>query len=70
MIIGSGLLARAFADQFAHAVNMWIYAAGVSNSGCSDPCEFDRERTRLSDALRPAKGADTFVYFSAPVRMF
>lgn len=64
MIIGSGMLAKAFAAQFANVPNVWIYAAGVSNSGCSDPREFARERGRLLDALRPGERADTFVYFS------
>jgi nucleoside-diphosphate-sugar epimerase len=64
MIVGSGFLARAFAAQFANAPNVWIYAAGVSNSGCSDSGEFARERARLSDALRGGKEGEAFVYFS------
>ena len=43
---------------------MCIYAAGVSNSSCSDVQEFARERQRLSDALQQAKDVDAFVYFS------
>jgi nucleoside-diphosphate-sugar epimerase len=64
MIVGSGLLAQAFAAQFAHATNVWIYAAGVSNSGCTDPHEFARERARLLDALNVGEGGEAFVYFS------
>jgi nucleoside-diphosphate-sugar epimerase len=64
MIIGSGLLAKAFAAQFADMPDVWIYAAGVSNSSCSDPREFSRERTRLSDAINAGQRADAFVYFS------
>jgi len=64
MIIGSGLLAKAFAAEFAGAPNIWIYAAGVSNSGCSDPREFARERARLLDALSAGEQGDAFVYFS------
>ena len=64
MIIGSGMLARAFAAQYAATPDFWIYAAGVSNSGCSDPREFDRERGRLSAALRAGRQSDAFVYFS------
>jgi nucleoside-diphosphate-sugar epimerase len=64
MIIGSGLLAKAFAAEFADVPDVWIYAAGVSNSSCTDPREFSRERTRLSDAIRAGEGAEAFVYFS------
>jgi nucleoside-diphosphate-sugar epimerase len=64
MIVGSGLIAQAFAAQFAEASKIWIYAAGVSNSGCCDPREFARERDRLLDALNIAQGGEAFVYFS------
>lgn len=64
MIIGSGLVARAFLTNFGHCPKVWIYAAGVSNSSCSDPREFERERRRLSDALCAGNNADAFVYFS------
>jgi len=64
MIIGAGLLAKAFAAEFAEAPNIWIYAAGVSNSRCSDPREFARERARLLDALSAGERGDAFVYFS------
>lgn len=63
MIIGSGLLARAFADAFAQNDDVWIYAAGVSNSACRNASEFARERQRLSDTLKEAHLADAFVYF-------
>ncbi len=63
MVIGSGLLAKAFAPLFFHREDVCIYAAGVSNSGCSDANEFTRERQRLADALQQAKHVDVFVYF-------
>lgn len=63
MLIGSGLLAQAFAPTFSHREDVCIYAAGVSNSGCTDAHEFARERQRLADALQQAKHADVFVYF-------
>jgi len=63
MIIGSGLLARAFAPTFSDRGDVCIYAAGVSNSGCTDTNEFERERKRLADALQRAKEVDSFVYF-------
>ena len=63
MIIGSGLLARAFTAFFSQGDEVCIYAAGVSNSSCADKSEFDRERLRLENALHQAKSVDTFVYF-------
>lgn len=63
MIVGSGLLARAFTHAFSQRENVCIYAAGVSNSNCIDPKEFARERRRLADALQYAIHVDAFVYF-------
>ena len=63
MIIGSGLLAHAFSSAFLQREDVCIYAAGVSNSSCTDAHEFARERQRLEDALRQAMHVDTFVYF-------
>ena len=63
MLIGSGLLAHAFAVAYAHREEVCIYAAGVSNSGCTNPHEFSRERVRLEEALHLAKQVDAFVYF-------
>lgn len=62
MLIGSGLLAQAFArpDMHHHAC---IYAAGVSNSSCTDAREFSREHQRLAHALHLAQPTDTFIYF-------
>jgi nucleoside-diphosphate-sugar epimerase len=63
MIIGSGLLAHAFSRAFLARDDVCIYAAGVSNSSCTDAHEFARERQRLEDALRHATRVDAFVYF-------
>lgn len=63
MLIGSGLLARAFAPSFSQRKNVCIYAAGVSNSDCTDIHEFARERERLMEALQLARHIDAFVYF-------
>ena len=64
MIIGSGLLAKAFTRRYADSAAVWIYAAGVSNSSCSDETEYERERERLTKALADGAAADAFVYFS------
>jgi nucleoside-diphosphate-sugar epimerase len=63
MLIGSGLIAQAFAPEFSHRDDVCIYAAGVSNSGCTDAHEFARERQRLTNALAQAGPDVTFVYF-------
>lgn len=63
MIIGSGLLARAFERHFANSETNCVYAAGVSNSNCSDQREFDRERDRLIAAMEQFRSADLFIYF-------
>jgi nucleoside-diphosphate-sugar epimerase len=63
MLIGSGLIAQAFAPEFLHRDDMCIYAAGVSNSGCINVREFARERERLENALAQAGPEVTFVYF-------
>ena len=63
MIIGTGLLARAFSISKLKNKNAIIYAAGVSNSNCIDQSEFDRERYRLSEALQKSSEINTFIYF-------
>ena len=66
MIIGSGLVARAFAehrDALAR-VRACVYAAGVSNSSCTDVREFERERDRLRTAMADPGSDHLFVYFS------
>jgi nucleoside-diphosphate-sugar epimerase len=63
MIIGSGLIAHAFKKSFSQREDVCIYAAGVSNSACSDVHEFARERQRLSAALHIAGQLNCFVYF-------
>lgn len=64
MIVGSGLLAQAFSGRSQALEDACIYAAGVSNSGCTDPREFEREHARLSAALLERPQAGAFVYFS------
>ena len=63
MVFGSGLLARAFGPQFANSATSCVYAAGVSNSNCSDQREFDREQDRLMAAMGQHRSAELFLYF-------
>lgn len=64
MIVGSGLIATAFAPHAATLRGVCIYAAGVSNSSCIDAREFDRDRERLRQALAQVDAGMRFVYFS------
>lgn len=65
MIVGSGLIARAFSQGGAYAFDdTCFYAAGVSNSGCRDEREFLRERARLEQAIAACSPDERFVYFS------
>jgi nucleoside-diphosphate-sugar epimerase len=63
LIVGSGLLARAFSRRYLNYGNVCIYAAGVSNSFCNDSNEFLRERQRLVQSLEQTAEFGTFVYF-------
>lgn len=63
MVIGSGLIAQAFSLLFARSEDVCIYAAGVSNSNCTDTNEFLRERQHLTAALECAEDLRSFVYF-------
>jgi len=64
MIIGSGLLATAFRPFYRNRPDVCVYAAGVSNSGCTNPDEYAREKDRLDASLALAKDKNVFVYFS------
>lgn len=64
MIIGSGLLARAFGDKFISDPRVCIFASGVSNSQCTDAAAFERESCLLRDAVLQVSSDVLFVYFS------
>jgi nucleoside-diphosphate-sugar epimerase len=57
------MLARAFAAHAQNARSVCIYAAGVSNSGCLDPAEFQRESRRLRSAMEACVDGEILVYF-------
>lgn len=62
MIVGQGLLARAFAPRYAADPAVTIFASGVSNSRETDPAAFARER----DLLRPLlEAGGRVVYFGS-----
>ena len=62
MIVGSGLVASAMRVALT-ANNYCVFAAGVSNSSCTDISEFSRERMRLIEALASHAETDRFLYF-------
>jgi nucleoside-diphosphate-sugar epimerase len=64
MIIGTGLIARGFAPHLPALSGTCVYAAGVSNSSCTDPREFGRERQRVAEALAATPVNSLFIYFS------
>lgn len=63
MIVGKGLLARAFEPHFGRIPDIVVFASGVSNSLETNPDEFAREATLLRQQLDSA--AQRFIYFSS-----
>ncbi len=61
MIIGNGLIAKAFINDFLENKNTLIFASGVSNSQNNDLNEFSREKYLIQSNIK--KGIK-FVYFS------
>lgn len=62
MIIGSGMLARAF-DCYRDHPSIVVFASGVSDSTVTDVAQFERERALLVDTL-DQQSKKQFVYFS------
>lgn len=63
MIVGKGLLARAFEPHFGNSRDVVIFASGVSNSLETRPSEFAREELLLRELLGSSTGR--FVYFGS-----
>ncbi len=63
MIIGKGLLARAFEPHFGTDSSVVVFASGVSNSLETRPVEFERERSLLCKLLD--SDAKRFIYFGS-----
>jgi nucleoside-diphosphate-sugar epimerase len=61
MIIGNGLIARAFKSYFDKDLDFIVFASGVSNSSETNLIEFMRERSLLLDAIAKNK---FLLYFS------
>lgn len=63
MIIGNGMIARAFGAS-KYDVDAIIFASGVSNSNETSVAEFNRERNLLERCVEEARGRRV-VYFSS-----
>lgn len=63
MIIGNGMLARAFRPYFHDSESVIIFASGVSDSGNTDPMPFQREEVLLEEAVTQNPDASCFLYF-------
>ena len=63
MIVGKGLLARAFEPHFGEDSDVIVFGSGVSNSLETMRSEFDRETALLTDWL--GREASRFIYFSS-----
>lgn len=62
MIVGNGMIARAF-SRYADYDSIVLFASGVANSGTTDEREFAREQELLSRTLSES-GNRLFVYIS------
>jgi nucleoside-diphosphate-sugar epimerase len=62
VIIGNGLIAKAFKSKFEHEQAVTIFASGVSNSSEVRESAFQRERRLLLETIDKSTGV--FVYFS------
>jgi nucleoside-diphosphate-sugar epimerase len=51
MIVGDGMIASALADIPGDLPGAIVFAAGVSDSTCADPAQFERERETLAAAI-------------------
>ena len=69
LVLGRGLLGRAFAEVGESGPDALIFARGVADSACDIPAEYARETASIDEALgQAAAGHRPFVYFvGAPI---
>ncbi len=63
MVIGNGMIARAFKNLYEHDNKVIIFASGVSNSSETNDSAFNTETQLLLDCLK-RNGTKRIVYFS------
>jgi NDP-hexose 4-ketoreductase len=68
-VVGTGMIARAFASESADLPDAIVCASGVADSQCTDPTAFLRERELVLELVQRAGIRDVpLIYFSgAPV---
>lgn len=64
LVIGSGAIANLCMSQ-SSSYSLVFYAAGVSDSFCTDQAEYDREFNRLRVTIDQLEGDQTLIYFSS-----
>jgi len=64
MVVGNGLIAQYFKNDFFESEKIILFASGVSDSQCIDQTQFNREEKLLNNYLNNIGKANLFVYFS------
>ena len=64
MVVGNGLIAQYFKNDFFESEKIILFASGVSDSQCIDQNQFIREEKLLNNYLNNIGKANLFVYFS------
>lgn len=64
MVIGNGLIAQYFRNDFSKSEKIILFASGVSDSQCKDQTQFYREEKLLKKYLYNIKKVNLFLYFS------
>ena len=64
MIIGNGLIAQFFKNDFSQSEKIILFASGVSDSQCKDQTQFKREEKLLNQYLNDIEKVHLFIYFS------
>lgn len=64
MIIGSGVIGTAFKDLYEKDPEVYLYAAGVSNSQCIENANYQRDKSTLVENISNLKKNELLVYIS------
>lgn len=64
MIIGTGVIGSAFIDSYEKDREVYLYAAGVSNSQCIENADYFRDKSRLIENISKLKKNELLVYIS------
>jgi nucleoside-diphosphate-sugar epimerase len=64
VIIGTGVIGSAFIDLYEKDPEVYLYAAGVSNSQCTENADYSRDKSRLEENISKLKKNELLVYIS------